>query len=269
MKESSATAFDSAALDYDDQFTNSWVGRSQRNLVWKYLSGRIEQSANLSVLELNCGTGEDACWLAQRGHRVVATDISEAMLDISRKKIKARELSNVETIVSDMKILKQKLPNRKFDLVFSNFGGLNCLSPEEIKHLSNELHDMLEIDGRMIFVVMGRKCIWENIYFRLKGKKKDANRRRESSPAAANVGSSKLMTWYYSPTELSALLQPSFEIKKIKPVGLFIPPSYFEDKLKEKNFLKKTLLFLEQTFQNFSAFSNFADHYLIEFRKLN
>ena len=49
-------------------------GATQRRLEARFSAGH-------RVLELNCGTGEDAVFLARRGVRVLATDLSGAMVE--------------------------------------------------------------------------------------------------------------------------------------------------------------------------------------------
>ncbi|MGB2772026.1 MAG: methyltransferase domain-containing protein, partial [Anaerolineae bacterium] len=81
----SAAAFDDSAATYDDAFTESTIGRLLRAAVWRRLDAQFR--AGDRVLELNCGTGADAIHLAQRGVHVLATDVSEAMLAVTRRKV--------------------------------------------------------------------------------------------------------------------------------------------------------------------------------------
>src|ERR1700722_6109350 len=83
------TAFDHLAEDYDQIFTNSLIGRAQRNAVWKVLTETFSQNDN--ILELNCGTGEDAIFLAGSGISVLACDASRQM--IVRAKERLRHIS--------------------------------------------------------------------------------------------------------------------------------------------------------------------------------
>ena len=79
-------SFDIAATTYDNTFTYSKIGKLQRNLVYEHLSKILPIDHNLDILEINCGTGHDAIWLANQGHRVLATDISSEMISIARSK---------------------------------------------------------------------------------------------------------------------------------------------------------------------------------------
>src|SRR5258708_16919977 len=79
------TAFDQLAADYDQRFTYSIIGRAQRNAVWKILTKTFR--ANDNILELNCGTGEDAIFLAGNGISVFACDASREMIARAQQRL--------------------------------------------------------------------------------------------------------------------------------------------------------------------------------------
>src|SRR5258707_15591100 len=82
-------AFDRVAETYDATFTESLIGRAQRNVVWNALQRAFRPGD--FVLELNCGTGEDAFFLAKFGISVLACDASPRMIEVAehRKSLKA------------------------------------------------------------------------------------------------------------------------------------------------------------------------------------
>ncbi|MFN8181110.1 MAG: methyltransferase domain-containing protein [Bacteroidia bacterium] len=80
--------FDAVAQAYDQQFTRSATGRLQRERVHRFIETMPLLKKPARVLELNCGTGEDALWLARKGHQVTATDNSAGMLDAAREKFR-------------------------------------------------------------------------------------------------------------------------------------------------------------------------------------
>ena len=59
-----AVAFDRVASSYDELFTHTAIGRAQRKQVWEKLLAAFPPGSR--ILELNCGTGEDARFLAAR-----------------------------------------------------------------------------------------------------------------------------------------------------------------------------------------------------------
>ena len=54
--------FDSLAEKDDDFFTRSMIGRAQREAVWDVMINTFDSGSH--ILELNCGTGKDALFLA-------------------------------------------------------------------------------------------------------------------------------------------------------------------------------------------------------------
>ena len=50
------------AGDYDSLFTATIIGALMRKAVWARCAARFQPGQK--VLEMNCGTGEDALWLA-------------------------------------------------------------------------------------------------------------------------------------------------------------------------------------------------------------
>ena len=68
--------FDALAATYDKDFTFTVVGKAQRQQVYDHIDAIISVPKALDILELNCGTGEDALYFASKGHQITATDIS-------------------------------------------------------------------------------------------------------------------------------------------------------------------------------------------------
>jgi ubiquinone/menaquinone biosynthesis C-methylase UbiE len=255
--------FDHIAINYDQEFTYSVIGQAQRKQVHRFFAQTLRGKNNSDILELNCGTGEDAAWLLDQGHRVHATDISEEMIAVASERLGG--YSHATTAVLDIKNISAL--ERKFDMVFSDFGGLNCLSPEDMKKLSVDAYKIIKPESTLVFVVMGRKCWWERLYFILKGSSIKAFRRTSKQSIKSNVDGVLVDTWYYSPKELKKMFQPGFNVVKIKPVGLFIPPSYLNPFFRNKKTLVRCLEFLDCCF-SFSFHADYADHYYIEMRKI-
>ena len=255
--------FDVAATQYDHVFTFSKIGIAQRHLVFKYLAPTINTSKKLAILELNCGTGEDAIQLANLGHHVIATDISENMLRVAKNKTYPK---NLTFKVQDINLITEHTFNNTFDLIFSNFGGLNCLSKSQLDLFFKQSVNLLKPNGKLILVIMPKNCLWELIYFSLKGNFKKAKRRNTSKSVVANLGDSQVSTWYYNPGQIVSLSKKLYIEELIKPIGLFIPPSYLETSLLTKKPMFNILIKFEQLF-NASLLSKYADHFLIQLTK--
>lgn len=257
-----SAVFDIAAPTYDSDFTHTQIGSMQRNRVWKYLDQVLENKTNLKVLELNCGTGKDAIRMARKGHQVLATDISQKMLDVAESKVVDEKVNFFRV---DIDKLSDYSLDDDFDLVFSNFGGLNCIGAESLNKLSEGLAHILKKNGKFIAVVMPRLCFWETIYFLLKGKLKDAFRRKMAF-VMANVSGQLVKTRYYSPNSFDSLMNPRMEVESVKPIGLFLPPSYLENFFKNKPKSLKLLNWLEERMAFYSWQAPISDHFYIQYR---
>lgn len=272
--------FDHIAKKYDQDFTNSEIGKKQRIAVYTYLKNRkidnIDQNdIAQKILEVNCGTGEDAIWFAKKGHTVLATDISTEMIQVAKKKangikhLKFRQLdiNNLNTIkLLDESNTENQQPktNNKFDLIFSNFGGLNCLNKEELNTFFKNTSKLIHKNGKLILVIMPKNTLWERFYFILKAQFKNAFRRNTNNAIKVNVDNKTVLTWYFNPKDIKKLCGSYFKVIKTKPIGFFIPPSYLENYFRNHKRLLRILDKLENKINRFGFLSRFSDHYLIE-----
>lgn len=251
--------FDPAAPNYDSHFTFSEIGKMQRLLVYNQLQKQLKNTKK--ILEINCGTGEDAIWLAKQNFQVTATDISEKMIEVAQSK---SNVANLTFKVLDNNTLSEE--TEKYNFLFSNFGGLNCLTPSELGLFFAAATNVLTDKGKISLVIMPKNTLWEPLYFLLKFDFKNAFRRKKEV-VFANVEGEKVATYYYNPKDVVLLADVYFEIVAIKPIGFFIPPSYLEPFFTKKKILLKGLRFLENSIKEVSFLSKYADHYIITLQK--
>lgn len=228
-------AFDTLAPAYDRTFTDTTLGRLLRTAVWEQLEEVF--SAGDLVLELGCGTGEDAVWLAGRGIRVCATDAAPAMLDIVHRKADAREVAgNVAVARVDISETTADTPPPRasavgltssagrYDGVLANFGALNCV--ERWKPLAEGLSRVVRPSGRVVVVVMGPFCPWDWFWFLLRGRPHQAFRRfRAGAPASLGEGA-RQRVWYPTPRRLRRAFEGSFIHRTTNGIGVLLPPTY-------------------------------------------
>lgn len=262
-----AVPFDHIATAYDLDFTNSVIGQLQRKRVWRFLEDVLPEMDGLEILELNCGTGEDAVLFGDRGFNIVATDISEEMLKVTEQKVQQFSLQHkISSHYLDLEAFDETIFNKKFDLIFSNFGGLNCINPEALQKLLKKIPAILNPGGRFVAVIMPRYCIWETTYFLSKFQFKKAFRRWTSKEVQADLNGVSQKTWYYQPRQIKRWAKRSFLHVNNMSVGISLPPSYLEKFFKKR---KRWLFWqytLEKRLSRYSLFSGFADHYIIDFR---
>ncbi len=261
--------FDILAETYDADFTESLIGKLQRKRVWELLMP-VLQSYNrpLKILEINCGTGEDALRLAEMGHTVIAADASKVMIEKAQEKLYASKIKSnrITFIQCSFNQLKNHFANEKFDLVFSNFGGINCINENEIMKLSEDISTITNSDSQLFLVVMSNFCLWEIFFYSFKGKLSTAFRRQKKS-VLFNVNGSSIPVFYYSPQNLKRLFQSKFKPVQTYPVGLFIPPTYLEKQFSSRKHWLDKLNNWEAHLGKYSIFSSVADHFCITLKQ--
>lgn len=261
-----AVPFDHIAASYDLIFTRSMIGQLQRKRVWNYIEQIIPGLNGFDMLELNCGTGEDALMFSERGFNIIATDISIEMLKVTSEKAERFSMQHrISSHYLDLESFDETVFDKKFDLIFSNFGGLNCVNPASLQSLIQKLPQIMNPGGRFIAVIMPRFCMWEFVYFVSKFEFKNAVRRRSRQAIQTNLHGTMLSTWYYNPAQITSWADRYFKKVNCQPIGIALPPSYLEPFFKTRKRLLLRLNALEKKYK-ISLLSSFADHYLIDLR---
>ncbi len=97
------------------------------------------------ALDLGCGSGGNAIWLAERGWQVTAVDFSEVVIDKARKRV-ADSGIEVEFVVSD--VTTYRLDGR-YDLITSFYIQL---WPDQRARMLSNAAEVLAPGGRLLFV---------------------------------------------------------------------------------------------------------------------
>lgn len=218
------SAFDELAAGYDERFTCTASARVLRNWTWEQMS-RLFTPGDL-ILDIGCGTGEDARFLAERGMRVLATDVSPAMMERAQKKL-ANYADRVTLALCAAEQLNEKLPfllpeqwqSQVSDHagspapvlrgIVSDFGVLNCLpSLQPIRVLADRY---LQPGGYLLL------CLINRFYFREVAR--GVWRRFRAGGSLVPCGSRRIPIYYHSP---SRLRWAGYELLKIHGLAVFL-----------------------------------------------
>lgn len=259
-----ARSFDAIADQYDSSFTHTPVGQELRQIVWRSLSDTFQPGAR--VWELNCGTGEDAAWMARRGIRVLASDGSPGMLENAARKVAAQQLSDrIEFLLYDFANPAAGLPDGEFDGVLSNFGGLNCIS--DLRPLATALARSIRPGGHLIMVLMGRWCAWEIIWHLLHLQPRLAFRRLARDGTQGRIGNQSVRVWYPSGKALRRAFSQDFLLRRVIGLGVFLPPTYLHCLVASRSGLFRLLCRFERSRASSALFRFFGDHILYDFER--
>ena len=140
--------FQQLAPQYAELWSDTPRGRGQREHVWKVIDGLFQPGDR--VLDLGCGTGDDAVHLASLGIEVLGIDSAARMVEIARTRgVNARHMA-IEGLGS---------LGGEFDGVVSNFGALNCVA--DLGEVRDALARLVGPQGRLALCLMNRYC-WRN-----------------------------------------------------------------------------------------------------------
>ena len=252
-------AFDALAEVYDGRFTRTRIGMAMRRVVWARCAARFRPG--LRILEMNCGTGEDARWLASQGMRVLATDISAGMVEVARRKLAALpENAAVEFQVLAWERLAW-LGGQPFDGMLSNFGGLNCVA--DLHGAAESLAGVLRPGAVAILCIMGPYVPWEWLWFLARGRPTSAFRRLRRHCEWSGIA-----LRYPSITTTVAAFAPRFRLLRAAAIGALLPPPYTEGTLGRYPRLLTTLERLERRLEIRWPLPQLADHYLLELERV-
>jgi len=250
--------FDAIVQSYDRAFTNSRTGSLMRAAVRRRLDVRFR--AGYRVLELNCGTGEDAIYLAKRGIEVLATDVSPEMVRLTSAKVMHEELSARVKVNQLTWEELNRLPEQKFDGALSNFGGLNCV--KDLASAARALADRLRPRSIALLCIMGPLCPWEWIWFTLRGEPSKAFRRLKK-----DVRWRGLPVYYPSISATKRGFSPMFRVLRTSALGALLPPPFAESLALRHRSLTEALYRWERAIERLPPLPSLADHYLLELER--
>jgi ubiquinone/menaquinone biosynthesis C-methylase UbiE len=251
-------AFSKQSVNYDADDRQNIVLQDMRQQVYNHVN-RFMKPGN-HILELNAGTGIDALHFTQLGHSVHATDLSDGMIEEIHKKIKNNDLQN--------RLTCQRLPydnldiitGRKFDYVFSNFGGLNCI--DDLTKVAKHLSALLNPGSYVTWVIMPRVCPWELLWL-LKGHPRAAFRRFSKNGVMAHLEGEYFKTYYHSLTQIKKAFGNEFKFIKAEGLCALSPPPSLGDFPVKHPGLYKFLQQVDGALRHSFPFNRWADHIIV------
>jgi ubiquinone/menaquinone biosynthesis C-methylase UbiE len=259
-----AEAFSKQSFVFDEEYKGNTIIQYKRKRTREHLLKLLKPSS--LILELNCGTGEDALFFAQHGHSVHATDVSEGMLArLNEKKDAAFFGGRITTELCSFNQLEALNNKGPFDAVFSNFGGLNCTG--ELDKVLSSLGPLLKPGGVITLVIIPPFCLWETLLL-FKGRFKTATRRFFSSKGRkAHIEGVYFTCWYYRPGFVIKSLKKEFTLLKTEGLCTLVPPSYMDGFAEKHPLLYRYLVKKEEQLKEAWPWRNTGDYFIISLQK--
>lgn len=156
------------------------------------------------ALDLGCGTGENAIYLAKNGYEVTAIDFVDEALDIAKKNAEDAGVK-IEFIKGD--VLKWE-SDKKYDFILDG-GCLHGISPKYLRNIYRErIPKFLAENGELVIMHFGKK------------------HKFDYSPVGPRRVSHEKINQFFKPF-LYELSYSTREIKVGFPIGTIIAGSYW------------------------------------------
>jgi SAM-dependent methyltransferase len=250
------TAFDAVAPDYDGSFGRNPIGLLFRHVVQARLEALYTRGDR--VLDLGCGTGEDALALAARGIRVVGIDASPAMIDRARKKASERGLGPDACRFEVREAESLDAADAGFDGAYSNFGALNCA---DLPTVGAGLASALRPGAAIVISLLGPWPLPAVIRRTLTGQ---GDPRRNRAP---RVGGVPLAVSYPTLAHARALLGPGLDWTDAYALGVLVPGPDHERWAADHPQALGLLAAVERAVRRWPGLRQLGDHVVLEGRR--
>ena len=265
-EQQAAAAFSRQAVGFDAYDDGNTIIHYKRDRVRQHVLRFLPPQA--SILELNAGTGIDALFFASQGHHVHATDIAAGMQGMLKEKVEARGMSHrITTEVRSFTALDDMNKKGPYDLIFSNFAGLNCT--RELEKVLRSFTPLVKPGGQVTLVILPPFSLWE-ILLVFRGRFKTAFRRLLAGRkgASARVEGIPFRCWYYPASfVIRTLRTENFELLGCEGLCTLVPPSYIEHFAERHPRLYSVLRRLEDKWKSKWPWRAIGDYYIVSFRK--
>lgn len=254
-------AFSKQSSHFDAEDDANIILRDMRLQIYQHVDKFLSPSSH--ILELNAGTGIDAFRFANAGHRVHATDLSTGMIDEIVRKTKIKPDDDRVTCQQVSYDNLDRITGAKFDYVFSNFGGLNCIS--DLSRVTKHLPALVNNNAYVTFVIMPPVCIWEFLWV-FKGQFKRAFRRLKKGGVFAHLEGEYFKTYYHSLAAIKKSFPPGFAFVRTEGLGALSPTPGSTGFVRKHPSAYSALRKVDNTFRNFFPFNRWADHIIVTFQ---
>jgi ubiquinone/menaquinone biosynthesis C-methylase UbiE len=260
-----AAPFDAVANRYDETFTSSMIGRAQRGAVWSELAKTFRSGDH--ILEIGCGTGVDACFLAQRNIRVLACDPSSQMINVAARRIQQSGLQKlVRPLVLCAEDIAHLPADGSFDGAFSNFGALNCV--DDLKGLARALATRLKPGATAVLCWMGPHCMWEMLWYLAQRDRDLAFRRLTPEGIRARIGDGAFVQVHYPSVKfLARAFAPEFRLTAVRGIGVAVPPSYLDPWARRHPHLLQLCTHFDSWLGGCPGIRSLGDHVLVRLQR--
>lgn len=182
-------------------------------------------SSGSSLLEVGCGAGADAVFLAERGFRVAAIDVSDRMVELTRDRAREQNVSSaVRALRGRLSQLSGELSNlpwAPFDGAYANF---SLAYEASLRDVAATVRRLTRAGANFVFTLPNRWCLSAVGVSLVRGHWGRAFDRFRAG-RSISVRGVPLKVRDYTTPQVRRDLAGLFEVTAVRALPMFLPPS--------------------------------------------
>lgn len=216
------------------------------------------------VLEIGCGTGDEAIELAALGLRILAVDPSPEMVRIARAKAEARGVGDRVTFreASARDIGSIPWGTSRFDGAYASF---SLAYEPDLRPVAAALHGLLRPGATLAVSLPSRVCLSEWVAS-LAAMKPSMAGRRLRPWHGHKVGEFSVPIRSYTPTGLARAFAPAFVLLRWEAMTCLVPPPSMNRVFERLDGLADAIERADAVLRGMRVFRSVGDHFLAELR---
>lgn len=260
-------AFDRIAGTIDQLVVRNPINAWMRQVSLRRI--RDSFSAGSCLLDLGCGTCEDAIQLANKGCRVFALDISGEMVEVARKKILSLGLQDRIIVargrIADLAGALEPCPWKRFDGAYANF---SLTYENSLEKIAGALSVVLGPGAQVFCTLPNRTVLSELVLYGVRLRFRGFLWRFHD-PLLFDVHGTRLRIRAYSPWQVRRAFAPFFGLEYAIGVPVFLPPVYLREWYDRLGGARELLKHLDILLAGRYPWNRLGEHTLFKFRRRN
>ncbi len=263
-----AHGYDLIADSYDEVEARNFIGRRMREKVQDVLLRTFQPGSR--VIEIGCGTGIEALALASNGVRVLATDLSEEMVQRVRSKTEALGVDNITVhsmAAHEVGRLEEEFGRSSFDGAYSHAGALN-MDPR-LSDVAAGLSRILRPSGHFVCTVVNQTSLFEALFYPLFLRPRKGYRRLGNVIPTPITRLDAFKHYVvpvrsYSPGAFLRHFSRDFELRHLEGLQILLPPWNLSHYLERLEPLARILVALEDRLSKLAPFNRWGNVFLMD-----
>jgi ubiquinone/menaquinone biosynthesis C-methylase UbiE len=261
-----AQAYDAYAPRYDRLLDENRINAYMRRRTQQVLLSTFESGSRL--IELGCGTGDEAIALAAHGCEIFAFDPSPRMVAVASQKAAAtRTEGTVRWFVGRSADLARQLGSPPLPMSFDGAYASFSLSYErDLSSVSEGLAPWIRSGGQFVVAAMNRVCGAELAAAFLSGHPGLAGRRL-AARTLHKVGEVATPVFPRTMRDIAEAFREHFVLEQGRALPAILPPPYFNRMLGRWPALVEVLARMDPYVGTLPVVRSLGDHNLLRFRR--